>query len=78
MVSEQKVFMKLTRKGSLAGLILAGILVMMPGAAFAQGDGGHASLLASGRTVTHRVQNGSDQDFYQPARDPQFNTARDQ
>ncbi len=78
-------------KGSLAGLILTGILAMMPAAAFAHGGGGggrvgghlfggggHVSLLTSGTAATPPVQSGSDQDFYQPPRDPQFNTARDQ
>ena len=42
------------------------------------GGGGHVSLLTSGTAATPPVQSGSDQDFYQPPRDPQFNTARDQ
>ena len=76
-------------KGSLAGLVLAGILAMMPAAAFAHGggggvgghlfgSGGRVSLLTSGTAATPPVKSGSDQDFYQPPRDPQFNTARDQ
>jgi hypothetical protein len=31
-----------------------------------------------GTAATPGVQSDSDQDFYQPFRDPQFNTARDQ
>jgi hypothetical protein len=43
--------------------------------------GGHHSgvnLLMPGTTVTSPVQSGNDQGFYEPPRDPQFNTARDQ
>src|SRR6266436_5886971 len=39
MVFPERLFMRLI-KGSLAGLILAGILAMMPAAAFAHGGGG--------------------------------------
>jgi hypothetical protein len=35
-------------------------------------------LLMPGTAATPGVQSDSDQDFYQPSRDPQFNTARDQ
>ena len=38
----------------------------------------NVNLLAAGTAATPRVQSDSDQDFYQPPTDPQFNTARDQ
>ena len=35
-------------------------------------------LLMPGTAATPGLQSDSGQDFYQPSRDPQFNTARDQ
>ena len=39
-------------KGSLAGLVLAGILAMMPAAAFAHGGGGHSFGGFTGRSFS--------------------------
>ena len=83
---QKELFMKLI-KGSFAGLVLAGVLATMPMAAFAQGSArghrsivhsSHANFLMSGRAVAPQVQSSSDDGFYHPPRDPQFNTARDQ
>jgi hypothetical protein len=70
-------------QNSLPGLILAGILATMPTAVFAHGNGArrpssHTNFLMSAKAAAPRVQHSNDQDFYQPPRDPQFNTARDQ
>jgi hypothetical protein len=42
--------------------------------------GAHANvnLLTAGTAATPRIRSDSNQDFYQPPTDPQFNTARDQ
>jgi hypothetical protein len=42
------------------------------------GPNSPVSLQMPGTAVTPRTQSDQDQDFYQPPRDPQFNTARDQ
>ena len=43
-----------------------------------EGRTSNVSLLMPGTGTTPGVQSDSDQDFYEPPRDPQFNTARDQ
>jgi len=58
---------------------IAGSLALLStGCTANEGRNSNVSLLTSGTAATPRVQSGSDQDFYQPPRDPQFNTARDQ
>jgi hypothetical protein len=58
---------------------LAGSLVLLStGCTATEGRHSNVSLLMPGTATTPRAQSGSDQDFYQPPRDPQFNTARDQ
>jgi hypothetical protein len=42
-----------------------------------EGRNSNVSMLMPGTTPQH-VNSNADQDFYQPPRDPQFNTARDQ
>ena len=43
-----------------------------------EGPNSSVRLLMPGTDSTPRVQSDIDQDFYQPPRNPQFNTARDQ
>jgi hypothetical protein len=43
-----------------------------------EGHNSEVGLLRPGTSVMPPVQSDNDQDFYQPPRDPQFNTARDQ
>jgi hypothetical protein len=58
---------------------IAGPLALLStGCTAAGGPNSNVSLFTPGRATTPRVQSESDQDLYQPPRDPQFNTARDQ
>ena len=58
---------------------IAGPLALLStGCTATEGRNSNVSLLTPGTAATPRVQSDSDQDFYQPPRDPQFNTARDQ
>lgn len=58
---------------------IAGSLALLSaGCAATEGRHSNVSLLMPGTATTARVESGTDQDFYQPPRDPQFNTARDQ
>jgi hypothetical protein len=43
-----------------------------------EGQNSNISLQMPGTGATPRAENGNDQGFYQPPRDPQFNTALDQ
>jgi hypothetical protein len=59
--------------------VLAGSLVLLSmGCTATEGRNSNVSLLMPGTAATPRVQSDSDQDFYHPPRNPQFNTARDQ
>ena len=58
---------------------IAGSLTLLSaGCAATEGPNSNVSLLMPGTAATPGVQNGSDQEFYQPPRSPQFNTALDQ
>ena len=58
---------------------IAGPLALLStGCTATEGRTSYVSFLTSGTAATPRVQSDSDQGFYQPPRDPQFNTARDQ
>ncbi len=58
---------------------IAGSLALLStGGTATEGRHSDVSLLMPGTAATPGVQSDSDQDFYQPSRDPQFNTARDQ
>jgi hypothetical protein len=58
---------------------IAGSLALLStGCTATEGRHSDVSLLMPGTAATPGVQSDSDQDFYQPPRDSQFNTARDQ
>jgi hypothetical protein len=58
---------------------IAGSLALLStGCTATEGRHSNVSVLTPGTAATPGVQSDSDQDFYQPPRDPQFNTARDQ
>jgi hypothetical protein len=58
---------------------MAGSLASLStGCTATEGPNSTVSLQMPGAAVTPRTQSDQDQDFYQPPRDPQFNTARDQ
>ncbi len=58
---------------------IAGSLALLStGCTATEGRHSNVSVLMRGTAATPGVQSDSDQDFYQPPRDPQFNTARDQ
>jgi hypothetical protein len=58
---------------------LAGSLALLStGCTATEGRPSSVSLLLPGPAATPGVQSDTDQDFYHPPRDPQFNTARDQ
>jgi hypothetical protein len=59
--------------------VIAGSLSLLStGCSVTRGRNSNVSLLMPGTATTPRVENEIDQGFYQPPRDPQFNTARDQ
>jgi hypothetical protein len=59
--------------------VMAGSLASLStGCTATGGPNSPVSLQMPGTAVTPRTQSDQDQDFYQPPRDPQFNTARDQ
>jgi len=69
--------MKKVRLASL--LAMAGALVLLStGCAGTEGQNSSVSLQMPGTSATPRAQSDNDHDFYQPPRDPQFNTALDQ
>jgi hypothetical protein len=69
--------MKTVRSAFL--LATAGALALLStGCAGTQGQNSNVSLQMPGTGATPRSQSDNDQDFYQPPRDPQFNTALDQ
>ena len=58
---------------------IAGSLTLLSaGCAATEGPNSKVSLLMPGTAVNPGVPSDSDQDFYQPPRSPQFNTALDQ
>jgi hypothetical protein len=58
---------------------IAGSLALLStGCTATAGRHSSVNLLMPGTAATPGVMSNSDQDFYQPPRDPQFNTARDQ
>jgi hypothetical protein len=58
---------------------IAGSLALLStGCTATEGRTSNVSLLMPGTGTTPGVQSDSDQDFYEPPRSPQFNTARDQ
>jgi hypothetical protein len=58
---------------------MAGSLALLStGCTAPEGPHSNVRLLMPGTDTTPPVQSDIDQDFYQPPRDPQFNTARDQ
>jgi hypothetical protein len=64
---------------SLVLCAIAGSLALLStGCTGTEGHNSNVSLLMPGTAITTPVQTDNDQDFYQPPRDPQFNTARDQ
>jgi hypothetical protein len=60
------------------GVIAGSLALLSTGCTTTEGRHSNVSLLMPGPAVTPRVQSENDQGFYQPPRDPQFNTARDQ
>ena len=58
---------------------MAGALALLStGCAGTEGQNSNVSLQMPGTGASPRAQSDNDQDFYQPPRDPQFNTALDQ
>jgi hypothetical protein len=58
---------------------MAGTLALLSTGCTATGAGNsNVSMFMPGTAVPPRVTSDGDQDFYQPPRNPQFNTARDQ
>jgi hypothetical protein len=57
---------------------MAGTLALSTGCAATGTRNSSVSMLMPGTAVPPRVTSDGDQDFYQPPRNPQFNTARDQ
>lgn len=62
----------------LLGVIAGSLALLSTGCTATEGRHSNVSLLMPGTAVTPRVQSANDQGFYQPPRNPQFNTARDQ
>jgi hypothetical protein len=56
----------------------ASLAFLSAGCAGTEGQHSNVSLQMPGTGSTPRAQSDNDQDFYQPPRDPQFNTALDQ
>ena len=69
--------MKILRRAFL-GAIVTFCTLLSSGCAATDGQHSNVRLLMPGTTVTPHAQSESDQDSYQPPRNPQFNTARDQ
>jgi hypothetical protein len=58
---------------------MAGALALLStGCAGTEGQNSNVSLQMPGTSPTPPAQSDNDHDFYQPPRDPQFNTALDQ
>ena len=58
---------------------MAGALALLStGCAAPEGQKSNVSLQMSGTGAPPRAKSDDDQEFYQPPRDPQFNTALDQ
>jgi hypothetical protein len=58
---------------------MAGSLASLStGCTATEGPNSSVSLQVPSAAATPHTQSDQDQDFYQPPRDPQFNTARDQ
>jgi hypothetical protein len=58
---------------------LGGALALLStGCSATEGHNSNVSLQMPGTGAPPRAQSDNDQDFYQPPRDPQFNTALDQ
>jgi hypothetical protein len=56
----------------------ASLAFLSTGCAGTEGQNSNVSLQMPGTGSTPQAQSDNDQDFYQPPRDPQFNTALDQ
>jgi hypothetical protein len=56
----------------------ASLAFLSTGCAETKGQNSNVSLQMPATGFTPRAQSENDQDFYQPPRDPQFNTALDQ
>jgi hypothetical protein len=58
--------------------MVGALALLSTGCAGTEGQNSQVSLQMPGTGATSRAQSDNDQDFYQPPRDPQFNTALDQ
>ena len=63
---------------ALLWTIAGSLALLATGCTPTEGRTSNVSLLMPGTGTTPGVQRDRDQDFYEPPRSPQFNTARDQ
>jgi hypothetical protein len=71
------------RRGGQLSLLLLGVVagtltLLSAGCTTSEGHGSNVSLVMPETAAPPQVQSDGDSDFYQPPRNPQFNTARDQ
>jgi hypothetical protein len=62
----------------LLGAVAGSLAFLATGCAATDGQNSNVGLLMPGEATVPSRQSDNDQDFYQPPRNPQFNTARDQ
>jgi uncharacterized membrane protein len=62
----------------LLGAVAGSLAFLATGCTATDGQNSNVSLLMPGKAAVPSGQSDNDQGFYQPPRDPQFNTARDQ
>jgi hypothetical protein len=62
----------------LLGAMAGSLAALSTGCTSTEAHNSNVSMIMPGTVAPPRVTGDGDQDFYQPPRDPQFNTARDQ
>jgi len=62
----------------LLGAVAGSLIFLATGCAATDGQNANVGLLMPGKASVPSGQSDNDQDSYQPPRNPQFNTARDQ
>ena len=62
----------------LLGAMAGTLAVLSTGCTSTEARNSNVSMIMPGTVVPPPVTSDGDQDFYQPPRNPQFNTARDQ
>jgi hypothetical protein len=60
------------------GMVAGSLAFLATGCAATDGQNSSVGLLMPGKATVPSEQSNNDQDSYQPPRNPQFNTARDQ